>query len=113
MRLVDGPLHSCWQWPQEHAVSNLARDNSAWWPHAGSVEASLNLTNPLGYAEQVSLGAEYGSQATNSCTFAVTKPKPMGYPVLLDARLHQLGHNHQAWSSFVELLRGGAITLSR
>lgn len=82
-------------------------------PLAGSVETSLNLTNPLGYAEHVSLGVEHGSQATNIYTLALTKPKPWGRSLLLDARLHQLGHNYQGWSSYVELVRGGALTLSR
>ncbi|KAL4452572.1 hypothetical protein ABPG75_008234 [Micractinium tetrahymenae] len=78
----------------------------------GSVQTSLNLTNPLGHAEQVSLGAEYGSQATNIYTLAVTKPKPFGAALLADVRLHQLGHNYQPWSSYAELLRGGQVTLS-
>ena len=73
---------------------------------------SLNLTNALGYAEQVSVGAEYGSQSTNIYTLALSKPKPFGQPLLADVRLHQLGHNYKAWSSYAELLRGGAITLS-
>ncbi|KAI7844949.1 hypothetical protein COHA_001596 [Chlorella ohadii] len=79
----------------------------------GSVETALNLTNPLGYAEQISIGAEYGSQSTNVYTIAVTKPKPWGAPLLADVRLHQLGHNYGQWSSFAELLRGGSITLTR
>ncbi|PRW61285.1 Sorting and assembly machinery component 50 [Chlorella sorokiniana] len=78
----------------------------------GSVETSLNLTNPLGYAEQISVGAEYGSQSTNVYTLAVTKPKPWGAPLLADVRLHQLGHNYGQWSSFAELLRGGSVTLT-
>lgn len=78
----------------------------------GSVQTSLNLTNPLGHAEQVSLSAEYGSQSTNLYTLAVTKPKPLGRPLLADVRLHQLGHNYQPWSSYAELLRGGQVTLS-
>jgi hypothetical protein len=65
--------------------------SSLLWP-AGSVEASLNLNNPLGYAEQISLTAEYGSQSTNVYSFAVTKPRPSGLPVLLDLRLNQLFH---------------------
>ena len=59
---------------------------------AGSVEASVNLNNPLGYAEQVSLTAEYGSQSTNVFSLAITKPKPAGLPLLLDFRLNQLFH---------------------
>ncbi|GAB4818843.1 hypothetical protein N2152v2_005889 [Parachlorella kessleri] len=78
----------------------------------GSVEASLNLTNPLGYAEQVSLTAEYGSQSTNVYSLAITKPKPAGLPLLLDFRLNQLFHSYQWTSSFSELLRGGALTLT-
>ncbi|KAL4421736.1 hypothetical protein ABPG77_002352 [Micractinium sp. CCAP 211/92] len=78
----------------------------------GSVQTALNLTNPLGHAEQVSLSVEYGSQATNIYTLAVTKPKPFGRPLLADLRLHQLGHNYQPWSSYAEVLRGGQVTLS-
>lgn len=77
------------------------------------MEVSVNLTNPSGHAEQVSLGAEYGSQASNVYTLALTKPRPGGRPLLADVRLHQLGHSHQAASSYVELVRGGALTLSR
>lgn len=79
----------------------------------GSVETSVNLTNPLGYAEQVSLGVEYGTQATNVYTLALTKPKPLGRSLLADVRLHQQVHSCQTWSSYVELVRGGAVTLSR
>ncbi|PSC74144.1 sorting and assembly machinery component 50-like protein B-like [Micractinium conductrix] len=78
----------------------------------GSVQTSLNLTNPLGYAEQVSVGAEYGSQSSSEFHLALTKPKPWGKPLLADVRLHQLGHNYQRWSSYAELLRGGQVTLS-
>ncbi|KAI3432894.1 hypothetical protein D9Q98_010476 [Chlorella vulgaris] len=78
----------------------------------GSVETSVNLTNPLGYAEQVSLGVEYGTQATNVYTLALTKPKPLGRSLLADVRLHQQVHSCQTWSSYVELVRGGAVTLS-
>lgn len=66
-----------------------------------------------GLPRQVSLSAEYGSQATNIYTLAVTKPKPWGRPLLADVRLHQLGHNYQPWSSYAEVLRGGQVTLSR
>ena len=79
----------------------------------GSMETSLNLTNPLGYAEQVSLGAEYGSQSTSIYRLGLTKPKAFGRPLLADVRLHQLAHNFSRWSSYAELLRGGALTLSR
>lgn len=78
----------------------------------GSVEASLNLNNPLGYAEQVTLGCEYGSQNTNVYSLGVSKPRPGGTPALLDLRLHQLFHNYQPWSSYTELLRGGVVTLA-
>ena len=81
--------------------------------HAGSVESSLNLTNPLGYAEQINLGAEYGSQSTNVYKLALSKPKPFGRPLLAELRLHQLAHSCENWSSFAELLRGGVATLSR
>ena len=77
------------------------------------MEASLNLTNPVGYAEQVSLGAEYGSQSTSIYRLGLTKPKAFGRPLLADVRLHQLAHNFSRWSSYAELLRGGALTLSR
>lgn len=79
----------------------------------GSVEVSLNLTNPLGHAEQLSLTAEYGSQSTNVYSLTVTKPRPRGLPLLLDARVHQLFHSHQWASSFSEQLRGGMVTLTR
>ena len=86
--------------------------------HAGSVELSFNLCNPLGYAENVSLSAEFGSQsatALNSSTYtlALTKPRPYGFPIVASARLHQLFHNCQRWSSYTELLRGGLLTASR
>jgi hypothetical protein len=79
----------------------------------GSMDTSLNLTNPLGYAEQVSLGAEYGSQSTSIYRVGLTKPKAFGRPLLADVRLHQLAHDFSRWSSYAELLRGGALTLSR
>lgn len=63
---------------------------------------------------QVSVGAEYGSQATNVYTLAATKPVRLGgRPLLADVRLHQLGHNYGPWSSYTELLRGGVLTLTR
>lgn len=71
---------------------------------------SLNLTNPLGHAEQVSVAAEYGSQSSNVYSLAVTKPRPRGLPLLLDLRVNQLFHSHQWASSFSELTRGGALT---
>ena len=79
---------------------------------AGSVETSLNLINPLGYAEQVSIGAEVGSQATNVYTLAISQPRPGGLPAVGDLRLHQLSHNYGPWSSYSELLRGGVATLT-
>ena len=91
---------------------------SAGLPVAGSVEGALKLCNPLGYAEQITLRAECGSQSPaglNSTTYALalTKPRPFGLGVVADARLHQLFHNCTRWSSYTELLRGGALTLSR
>lgn len=104
----------CWRPPQSLGRCAGTLNPACWFlAAAGSVEVSVNLTNPSGHAEQVSLGAEYGSQASNVYTLAVTKPRPAGRPLLADARLHQLGHNHQAASSYVELVRGGALTLSR
>lgn len=99
------------------------------------MEASLNLNNPLGYAEQVcllscvnaccfwhtinlwlhiaqvTLGAEYGSQSTNIYSLGMSKPRPGGTATLLDMRLHQLFHNYQPWSSYTELLRCGSGTV--
>ena len=104
---------------------------------AGSVETSLNLTNPLGHAEQISLGAEYGTQSTNVYTLSATKPvrlpawataagggaggssgvaingRQAGVPAVADLRLHQLFHDYGRWSSYSELLRGGVATLTR
>lgn len=87
---------------------------------AGSLETSLNLTNPLGYAEQISIGAEYGTQSTNVYTLALTKPVRLrwggprpGVPATADLRLHQLFHDYGRWSSYSELLRGGVATLTR
>lgn len=81
--------------------------------YVGTVEASLNLTNPLGYAEQVSVGLEYGTQRTNLCSFTYTVPKPWNYPVIGDLRLQQLLTDRQPWSSYVERLRGGMVTVTR
>lgn len=62
---------------------------------------------------QISLGAEYGSQATNVYTLALSQPRPRGLPLVADVRLHQLFHSYGPWSSYSELLRGGVATLTR
>ena len=81
--------------------------------NAGTVEASLNLNNPLGYAEQISAGLEYGTQRTNLANLTYTVPKPWNYPVIGDFRLQQLLTDRQTWSSYVERLRSGMVSVTR
>lgn len=80
---------------------------------AGSVQASLDLNNPTGNAEQVAFTVEYGMQTANTCTLSVSKPRPWGRAMIADGRLHQLFHNYERWSSFTELFRGGMATFAR
>ncbi len=47
---------------------------------------ALGLTNPLGFAEQISLGIERGSQSSNTYSFGLSKPRPAG-----DMPLMQMG----------------------
>ena len=79
----------------------------------GTVEAYLDLKNPFGEAEHVTVGIEHGSQRTNVCSVNYTVPKPGGYPVLADLRLQQLFNDREQWSSYVERLRGGVATITR
>lgn len=80
---------------------------------AGTVEASLNLNNPIGNAEQISIGIEHGTMHTNVYSVAYTHPKPWGLPAIADLRLHQLFSDREPWSSYVERMRGGIATISR
>lgn len=59
---------------------------------------SLNLTNPLGYAEQISASAEYGSQSTNVYSLGVTKPRPSGLPLLVSGCSSLLGSVARSWA---------------
>jgi hypothetical protein len=80
---------------------------------AGTVEASLHLHNPIGHAEQITFGLEYGTQRTNLASLTYTIPKPLGYPMIADVRLQQLLTDREPWSSYVERLRGGIATITR
>jgi len=77
------------------------------------VEASLNLTNPFGYAEMISLGVEQGTQHTNTYSLSYTIPKPWGHPAIADIRINQLFSDKEFWSSYVQRLRGGTATVTR
>jgi len=80
---------------------------------ADTVEASLNLNNPFGYTDQVSIGVEHGTKHTNVYSVTYTLPKPLGRPVIADVRLHQLFSDREPWSSYVERLRGLIATIAR
>lgn len=78
----------------------------------GTVEASLHLHNPIGHAEQITFGLEYGTQRTNLASLTYTIPKPLGYRMIADVRLQQLVTDRESWSSYVERLRGGIATIT-
>lgn len=83
----------------------------------GSTELSLRLINPTGHAEQLSISTEWGARpemknVSSSHSLELVKPRPFGKPVVFDARLHQLAHNREIWSSYVELLRGTTATVA-
>jgi hypothetical protein len=81
-------------------------------PSPGTVEMSLNLNNPIGYAEAITFGLEYGTQRTNLCSLTYTIPKPWGHPAIADVRLQQLVTDREPWCSYVERLRGAVFTVT-
>ena len=75
------------------------------------MEVGVNLTNPLGRAEQVDLQLEQGSQSTNSFCLSYTRPRFWGRGVA-DVRLQQVFHSYERWSSFTERVRGCLATVA-
>ena len=80
---------------------------------AGTVEAALNVSNPFGQAEQISLSVEQGTSKTNLSSITLTVPKPLGFPIHGDLRVQQFFTDRSSWSSHVERLRGCKLTVAR
>jgi hypothetical protein len=81
---------------------------------AGTVEASASLINPLGHGERFAAKVEYGTQRSNNFSLVYSKPRRIfGYHASGDVRVHQVFHDCERWSSYTELLRGGAAGITR
>lgn len=78
----------------------------------GTGESSIRLINPTGHAEQLSASLVVGTKSTTSYSLDLTKPRPLGNPIILDAKLHQDRQSKELWSSYCELVRGGVVTVA-
>lgn len=75
----------------------------------GSVEFTLGLTNPVGYAESVQASAAFGSQTSNEYGLVFRKPRLGGGAWDGEIRLMQHSKSWERQSSYAELLRGGSL----
>ena len=79
----------------------------------GTVEATLNIRNCVGYAERVSLSVEQGMSNSNLYSLQLQIPRVMRMPYHIDLRMHQVFDNKSKWSSYTERLRGLSGSLVR
>ena len=80
---------------------------------AGSLEASLGLTNNLGRAEDITITAELGSQNSTEFSVSIAKPRLQGTSVGSQFQVAQQSRCLQQYSSCTEDTRKTAITLYR
>ena len=74
---------------------------------------TVNLTNPLGYAENLQLSAEVGHQSFSEVAFRIARPRISAKPLNVELALHQQNLNNEKWSSYREQMRGGILRLLR
>ena len=71
----------------------------------GTVEATLNIRNCLGYAEKASLSVEQGMSDSNLYCLRFQIPRILRMPYEMDLRIQQVFDNKSKWSSYSERLR--------
>lgn len=79
----------------------------------GTVEATINVRNYLGYAEKMSLSVEQGMSNSNLYSLRLQIPRIMRMTYYIDLRAHQMFDNKTKWSSYTERLRGMSVSLVR
>ena len=97
------------------------RESSLFQVHSGtyiqggaeaSAEVAVNVNNRFGWAEQISLSADYGSRRTNLFSLATTVPRPWNTPSIVDVRMYQNFMDRQSLSSYMERLRAISATVT-
>jgi hypothetical protein len=76
-------------------------------------EGTLNIRNYAGYAEKVSLSVEQGLSHSNVYATRLSVPRVFRLPYHVDWKVHQVFDNNEKWSSYVERLRGMALSVTR
>ncbi|KAF5832207.1 surface antigen-domain-containing protein [Dunaliella salina] len=89
-------------WYKVHAATYVQGNENTF-------EAGAGLHNITGHAEHLVASVEYGTQSSSQASLSYEQPRVLGFPAVLDARLHRLVNSHQRASSFTETLRGGAL----
>lgn len=80
---------------------------------AGTLEATANLKNFFGFADKVSLSVERGLTHSNVYSLSGLIPRILGLPYSVEVKAQQLFDDKSNWSSYVERLRGGVVSVSR
>lgn len=107
--------------PQGCSIRMKVRESSLIQVHSGtyiqggleaSAEASLNLNNRFGWAEQISFTADYGTRKTNQFAISLTVPRPKNTPSIFDFRIYQNIADRQFLSSYLERMRGLSASIT-